>query len=234
MSDIDVLVELEAMLPDLPAALDARRLGGELTKATAALRNVDRQIDRIEALLDLAALIGFGGEGPQRAFIDDVRDAAYEAGEGMEEAETASALEKAVAYYERELNNSLNTLDRSLGQHWRSVSARQFEPMIAIGNLLSRIDPDSDLGRQLAACGQAARSTLEGMGGRTLLDRVSQLARERDRLQARRKSDLGEGEVAEFVNALADNRANLSMISETVRRWLEENHAMDKLKVMPA
>lgn len=233
MSDADPLVALEALLPALPAAIDARRMGGELGKASLSLRNADRQIERIEALFDLATLIGFG-DGPQGAFVSELRDAACETGEALQEAETPAALEKAIAGYDRDLSTHLSALDRSIGQHWRTVTARKFESLVAVGNLLGRINADSDLGRRLAACGTGARNVPEGMGGRPLLDRVTQLMEERKQLEARRREELGEGEVADFVNALSENRATLEMVTGTVRDWLEEHHAVDKLKVVAA
>ena len=233
MSDVDVLADLEAILPDVPAALATRRLGDTLTQSSAKLRNADHQIDRIEAVLELATEIHFGEAGPQREMVEEVRDAAFEAGEALEKAESADALAKAVYAYENDLNRALSNLDRNLVNHWRALASRQFEPMIAIGNLLSRIDADSDLGARLAACGNSARSIADGVGGRALLIEVRKLLAEQAQLQQRRREELGDGDVATFVNALAEDRATLATLTPTVTAWLGENHALDKLKVRP-
>jgi hypothetical protein len=230
----DALLELEALLPGLPAAVDGRRLGEGLGRATASLRTADRQVDRIGAILDLSALLEYGLAGPQAEMVGEVRDAAAFAGESLESAETAADLERAVSAFERELATAINNLDRNLAQHWRLVTSRRFEPMVAIGNLLSRIDEGSDLGRKLAACGASARAVPDGIGGRALLDRARQLIEERATLESRRRQELGEGDVANFVNALAEDRASLAMITDEVWGWLEENHALERLKVRPA
>lgn len=234
MSAPDPLVELEALLPGLPAAVDGRRLGEGLARATASLRTAERQIDRIDAILELAGLLEYGAAAPQSEILAEVREAADFAGESLETAETAQDLERAVSAFERELASAVNNLDRNLAQHWRSVSSRRFEPMVAIGNLLGRIDEGSDLGRRLAACGATARAVPEGIGGRALLDRARGLLEERAALERRRREELGEGDVADFVNALAEDRASLAMVTEEVRRWLDENHALERLKVRPA
>jgi hypothetical protein len=233
MSEIDVLADLETLLPDIPAALDNRRLGDTLIGSTAKLRNADHQIDRIEAVLELAADIKFGETTAHAEMVEELRDAVYETGEALEAAETADALSKAVYAYENDLNKALSSLDRALVTHWRALASRQFDPMIAIGNLLARIDPDSDLGAALAACGTRARTAADQGGGRALLTQVRKLLAEQTSLQQRRRDELGEGDVANFVNALAEDRATLATLTPVVTAWLDENHALDKLKIRP-
>lgn len=234
MTSIDPLSDLESMLADLPAAIDNRRLGDSLTRAIATLKTSERQVERIEALLGLTKDIGFGETKAQSDMVEELRDAAYVTGDQLERADTASSLEKAVFSYDHDLAKSLNNLDRNIGQHWRTLATREFEPLIAIGNLLTKIDSGSDLGAKLTACGASARATPEGLGGRPLFDHVTKLMKDRERLQARRHDELGNGDVAQFVNALAEDRATLMMVTPQVSKWLGENHAMDKLKVRPA
>jgi hypothetical protein len=212
VSAADPLVDLEALLPGLPAAVEGQRLGEGLARATASLRTAERQVDRIAAVLELARLLEYGAAAPQSEILAEVHEAADFAGESLETAETPAELERAVSAFERELASAVNNLDRNLAQHWRSVSSRRFEPMIAIGNLLGRIDEGSDLGRRLAECGATARAVPEGIGGRALLDRVRGLLEERTGLEKRRREELGEGDVAEFVNALAEDRATLAKV----------------------
>lgn len=226
----DPLVSLEALLPDLPAAVEQRRLGDGLARATAALKTSTRQIERIEALLELAQDLAYGSDEVQAETVEAVRDEAREVGGHFEAAETPLNLDKAVQQYERDLSPAVHNLDRNVRQHWQLVTARQFQPLVAVGELLSRIDAGSDLGKRLAACGASA-STPTSLTGRPLLEHVQALLRERERLQARRREEHGEGDIAAFVNALAENRASLGMVTEEVRAWLEENHALNKLKV---
>ena len=53
----------------------------------------------------------------------------------------------------------------------------------------------------------------------------------RDELQHRRRSEYGDGAIAEFINALAEDRAKLDMITPDVRRWLDSHGASAWLKV---
>lgn len=226
----DALLNLETLLPDLPAAIGNRRLGDTLSQAMAKLHNADYQIDRIEALLTLSAELGFG---EAKDVLEEVLDAAYVTGEALEGAETAAQLDKALFSYEQTLIPSLNNLNRNLGQHWRTVVARQFEPMIAIGNLLSKIDAGSNLGAELAACGSRARATNDGLGGRALLDHVQTLLAQREQLQQRRREELGDGDIARFINALAEDRATIDLLTPEVMVWLNTHNALDKLKIRP-
>lgn len=233
MSDVDALVELEALLGKLPAAIESRRLGDGLTKAKNKLHDSDRLVDRIEALLELANEIGLDETNPHSEMIEEVRFSALDVGKNLESAGTAADLDKAISRYERELTTEVTQLKRGVSQHWRSVIERQFTPMLSVGTLLDRINPVSDLGKQLNACATEARSTSDSLDGRALLDHVRRLLQLRERLQARRRDELGDGDVADFVNALAEDRATLAMVTPSVRSWLNENDALDRLKVKP-
>lgn len=234
MTASDPLQLLEELLDQLPEAVEHRRLGDSLARAAAALTSADRQIERVEALLGLAVDLGFGLTGAQEEILEAARGEALEVGRGLEAATTPAALEKAVDGFTRDLAPALANLDRSVRQHWSAVIAEQFQPLIAIGELLTRIDADSDLGARLASCGRAAQAAATSLSGRSLRDRVRELLQERQRLQERRREELGEGDVVAFVNALAENRATLAMVTESVRSWLASNQALEKLRVSPS
>ena len=233
MTASDPLQLLEDLLVQLPEAVEHRRLGDSLARAAVALTSADRQIERVETLLGLSAELGFGLTGVQEEIVEAVRAEAWEVGHGLETAATPAALERAVDGFERDLAPALANLDRSVRQHWSAVVAEQFLPLVAIGDLLTRIDADSDLGTCLVACGRAAQAAASSPSGRPLRDRVGELMWERQRLQDRRREELGEGDVAAFVNALAENRASLAMVTDTVKTWLASNQALDKLRVSP-
>lgn len=232
MTENDPLSRLEGLLVALPEAVEQRRLGDSLARAAATLKSADRQIERVEALLGLSVDLSFGLAGVQEEIVEAVRAEAWEVGHGLETAASPAALDKAVDGFERDLAPALSNLDRSMRQHWNAVVAEQFQPLVAVGELLTRIDEDSDLGACLVACGRAAQAAAS-LTGRPLRDKVRELMQERQRLQERRREELGEGDVVAFVNALAENRASLGMVTDAVRAWLASNQALDKLKVSP-
>jgi hypothetical protein len=229
----DALVELEALLEELPAAVERRSLGEALTGASAKLRTAEHQVERIKALLSLADLVGFGSAPGQDDLVEDLRSEAADVGEALEAADKPDELERAVWRYEKDLAGEIGALDRALRQHWTQLSGRLFQPLVAVGELLRRISGESELGDQLVACGREAQSIPTGTPAPALLEAVRRLLTTRDQLQEQRRTALGEGEVADFINALAENRATLAMVTAEVRAWLDEHGASARLQIRP-
>lgn len=227
----DGLLELERLLEDLPAAAESRSMGDVLTSAMAKLRTAEHQAQRVAALLRLAELIDY--QPAQDDLVDALRQEALDIGEALEAAETPSDLEKAVYRFEKDLGNEISALDRALRQHWAQVSARLFQPLVAVGELLRRIGGEAELGDKLLSCGREAQAIPSGTAAPALLAQIERLLATRERLQDRRRAALGEGAVADFINALAENRATLAMVSPDVRAWLDEHGASARLQVRP-
>lgn len=229
----DSLVELETLLEELPAAVDRRSLGDALTGATAKLRNADHQAERIAALLGLAELIDYRGGPGQEDLVEALRAETTEIGDALEAAESRTDLERAIWRYEKDLGNEISALDRALRQYWAQVSGRMFQPLVAVGELLRRIGGEAELGNALLACGRAAQAIPTGTPAPALLAQIRNLLGTRERLQERRRAALGEGAVADFINALAENRATLAMVTAEVRTWLDTHGASQRLQVRP-
>jgi hypothetical protein len=229
----DQLDALEALLPDLPAAADRRRLGDRLVQAIQDLKEAPSQARRLKALISLAETVGFGASPDQRAMIGELRETAREVGAALEEADDEEGLKSAVYDYQKSLLPALATFDRGAREQWSSVVRDRFAPLIAFGELLEKIDNVADLGRSLADCGRRAQRLTSG-SAEDLLSNVTSLLAERDALQTERGEKIGDDDVGEFLNALAVGRATLDLITPDVRAWLDQNQALGRFRVSAA
>jgi hypothetical protein len=228
----DSLETLEALLPKLPAAADQRRLGDSLTQAVQDLRDAANQTRRLRALLTLADQLGYGATPEQRGALQTVREAAEDVGLALEEAKDEESLKLAVFDYQKSFIPALTVLDRGAREQWSSTVRDRFAPLVAFGELLEKVGVE-DLGRRMASCGRRATSVTGG-SAEELGGAVSSLLEELARLQAERAEKIQEGEVGEFLNALAERRATLAMITPAVRAFLEGNQALGRFSVSAA
>lgn len=227
----DALVLLEGLLEELPAAVETRRLGDALTRATTAIEQSGRQMDRIEAILKLAERLGYGASGDQQELILEFRAIVDSVGKMLATASSIEDLNAALYEFQNELKTTIVTLERDLMAHWRQVIVRDFEPMVAVGDLMGRIGNYADLGRRLSQCGRNAAAQAQTLGAIDLLSKVERLYADAEKLNTERRHALGEGDVAGFFNALAENKATLAIVTNEIRDWLVANQALEKMKV---
>lgn len=227
---LDALVELEGLLNDLPSAIERQKLGNQLDVSAEKLRSGIAEADRLSALLALANLLQLENK-EQLADFDDARNEARRIGKVLVAAEDASELKETTDRYERDFLFALRGIHRHVVQRWEEVVRREFRPLIQVGEMLEKLDPSSRLGKEMAACGRAAVSFQQVSNTSEFLTHVRVLVSKRDELQRIRRSDYGDGAIAEFVNALAENRATLEMITPDVRTWLDSHGASVWLRV---
>ncbi len=226
----DNLSQLEALLTELPSALENQSLGEELARTVQALHTAEQQALRIAALLSIVELLDYDSD-IQTEYVEDVQDEARKVGMMLEQAETAEDLKLASSRYKNELSSAISNLDRDLRQHWRNFVLQEFRPLVDVGEMLRNLGGQDDLATELKNCGQTANEFQPGSDTTSFLEKVSSLVAKRDQLQHRRKAAFGEGEVASFINALAENRATLEMVSKEVKYWLEEKGTLNRLRV---
>ncbi len=227
----DALMDAEALLVDLPDAVSRRSLGERLGEATTTLRNAEHQIQRMTALVEMAELVGFGNRPEQKEALEDMIEEALSVGDALEEAEDPAALRSATFEYSNTLSKAISALERSIRDHWRSVATERFQPLIGLGALLTSMNVANNLGPRLTACGQKGLNAAT-LGSATELHTAAvALWVEYDALQTERAAEIGEDEVGEFINALADQRATLAMVTPKVQTWLAEHAALDRLGV---
>ena len=225
----DALVDAEALLEQLPDAVTRRRLGERLSQAVVALRNSDRQIARIAAVLAIAPLVEFGKTPEQSKALDEVKDDAITIGRLLEKANDAESLRAAIHDYENSLNRSLASLERLIQERWRAFASERFHPLIGIGGLLTSMNVPNNLGGRLVACAQKGLATMGSIID--LLPAAKSLLAEFEALQVERAAAIGDDEVGAFINALAEKRARLGMVTPKVYEWIKEHNALDRLGV---
>lgn len=227
----DALLEAEALLEQLPDAVSRRTLGERLTKAITELRTAGHQIQRMTALVETAGLIDYGKPAQQREILEEMIDCAKSVGEALENAEDAVALRAAVDEYSNDLIRAIASLDRSLREHWRVLANERFQPLVGLGELLASMNVANNLGPRLMACGRKGIASTNASSATEFHASVMALSTEYDALQAERAAEIGEDEVGEFINALADKRATLAMVTPKVHDWLAEHAALDRLGI---
>lgn len=227
----DALAELEGLLEALPAAVDQQKLGDRLNKVSGTLAGAAQQARRLRAVLQISAAVGFGRSEDQATLVEDLRETALNVADALEQANDEDALRNAEWAYEKELIPELANLDRAVRAQWRALVAERFQTLISFGELLARLDEESGLGERLAACGRAA-SGLNVTSAEDLAREIQALLAELDALQSERATSVG-GDVGLFLDALADRRATLAMITPDVHRWLTEHQAFDRFSVAP-
>ncbi len=226
----DALQELEQMLPEVPATVERRRLGETLDKTNERLSDADHQVHRLVALLEIAKETEFDTDSVQAEMLNELVAAARESADAMLEAETAEDLKEVQDAYSAFIK-ALANVERQLRPHWRGIVERDFKPLVAIGGLLQRIDATKDLGGRLISCGQDAERSVAATTADLLREAIHRLRENRTQLEADRASATNEPEVDAFLNALAEGRATLRMVTERVRSWLEHNEALDTFAV---
>lgn len=230
----DALDELERLLPELGPSLERRRLGESLGHVVDTLRDHDRHVQRLKAILEVAQETDLWAESRQEEALRELMDAAELAADRMLQAATADDLKFVKDVYIEFTKILANTERDIVKPHWARIVERDFKPLVAIGMLLEKIDGVSDLGRRLAECGRSADNSLASMlRVDTLRDEIRRLREERVLLEAERGLLTNEPEVEGFLNALAEGRATLRIVTEKVRDWLEQNGALDNFSIRP-
>jgi hypothetical protein len=228
---IDALLQAEELVEKLPEAVSRRKLGERLSKSIVELGTSDRQIQRLSTLIQTAELIDYGRAPHQREVLAEVEDCARSVGEALVNAEDAEGLRQAVFEYSNDFIKVIGTLERSVRDHWRALTAERFRPLVGLGELLRSMNVPNNLGDRLVDCGERGVSSGNMPSAMDLHSAVTTLMTEYAALQAERAAEIGEGEVGDFINALADKRATLAMVTSTVHQWLERHSALERLSV---
>jgi hypothetical protein len=233
MSDeVDQLERLEALLPELPGAVQRRDLGDRLNTSIELLRNADYQVGRLKALVEIAELTGMTSGAPARS-IQELREEALDVGEALEDATTNDDLRDSIDAYKELTQRTLASSDIVVRNNWKFLAAQRFRPLGALGSLLQRIGVDEELGAKLAAAAARADKAGDLTPATAMCAEVKELLAELEELQSKRASSLSEGEIGAFIDALAEQRATVEMITPTVRKWLSENQALSRFSVVP-
>ncbi|POF62923.1 hypothetical protein CFR73_01695 [Novacetimonas maltaceti] len=222
------LKQVEDLLPQLPSAVERRKLGERLREAVQALRAAPQQIQRIRTLMELADVLECSSD-----LLDEVRDAALEIGEELENVSDPEVLHTATDEYRRTLIPAVGRLEHALRERCRVFTAERFQPQVGIGKLLTQMHVPDNLGERLVACAQQGMQlATQGTVAEMLSGLRTRLA-ELDALQRERSTRIPDGEVGGFIAALVEERATLAMVTPDVVQWLAEHGALEDFVVRP-
>jgi hypothetical protein len=228
----DALLELESLLDDLPNAIDRRRLGDRLTQSMATLQNADHNIERIAAVIELADLTGMTEAGHGQA-VQRLKEEALEVGEWLETASSDEDLRDATYEYDKVLLRTLTNCELTVRNHWQVSAAQRFRPLLALGELLQRINVRPDLGHRLADTARRALNAGQTGSAKSLSADVKGLIAEEEALKAEQAELMSEGEIGSFITAVAERKATLAMVTPKVHEWLSRNGALDRFAISP-
>ncbi|SCB37727.1 hypothetical protein [Rhizobium hainanense] len=220
----DALMDLEQLLPSIPAAVERQRVGVQLDRLNAKLADFSNATGRYKAVCTVSLLIGFNDEN-----ITDMREAALDAGRCLKSAVDEATLEVAGRSYD-DLKAAISAADKATRYHWRTVVTNEYRPIGVVGSLLQKFGDALDIGeRMIALAERAERST--GLQILDLSNEIASLVGIRADLEAEKADMTKNGEVDDFLTKLASGRATLSSVTPSVYSWLREHDALDQLAV---
>lgn len=228
----DPLADLEALVPGLETAAAGVRLGEKAGTHLQRFSEAERQSARLGALIDLALLLGAQSDVQVRSSSEKCLHDAAEAAEAMIEATDEEGLGIAVEAYS-DFGRSLQTLEATLRPVW-ATRADAFNELASVGSLLATFAASADLGARMVAAAQAAQAARQGLGPEHLLTTARELLTLRQALLAEQQSVAGDPTVSTFLQALAEKRATLDLLSVEVLAWLRNEGALERLQVVSA
>lgn len=222
------LKQVEDLIPQLPSAVERRKFGERLREAVQVLNDASQQIPRIKTLMELADVLEYSSES-----MVEVRDAALEIGEKLENVSDPEVLHTATDEYQRTLRPEVNRLERGLRERCRVFTAERFQPQVSIGKLLTQMHIPDNLGARLVNCAQQGMQLATQGAVAEILSGLRTRLAELDALQRERSTRIPEGEVGNFIAALVEERATLAMVTPDVVQWLAEHGALEDFVVRP-
>jgi hypothetical protein len=228
----DLLVDAEDYLNRLPEAVSRRKLGEGLGGVLRTLSNSEQQIAKIAAFFELAKLLHFPTSQSDEEIFEDLRGCVEAMAKSLNAAENSDTLRKLEDVYTKEFNPAVTAYERAIREYWRNIISSQFRPLISIGELLNSMNVANNLGQRLRDCGQRAVDSNQRLDSATELRKLAfDLLVEYKELQAERAAQIAEDEVGDFINALLEKRATLSLVTPKVHAWLIKHNALDSLGV---
>lgn len=227
----DALGELERLAPSIRAGIDARRLQTSLGRAADKLLDVPRQAKRFEALVDVAMALGANADASAQRSLKQAAEEANELGEMLEDARGPEDLQYAMEELPK-LSQALQRLDAVVRQLWRGLVATDFQSLVTVGDLLTRIERIRNLGERLAEVGRQALALADRTStAEQLAPEIQKLRERRTALDAELHQLTGNPEVDAFLAAVTRDGATLAHVTPAVVEWLERNEALDVFAV---
>jgi len=227
----DRLEALEKLASRLPEAMRERDAGDALRAANDAVGSAETDISALERVAGITALVRETIEAEDRSRLErDLRQLA-QAGRTIAAAVNAETLEPAMEKL-LSLHRGVPFVERTLTHAWAARVERIFASSGGLGRVLEEIPETQKIGKQMRDIHQAATSLKHRR------DDAAKLAGEFDGLEARLQSlradltKVGAGsEAIDFLLAVSEGRATLSLLTDDVRSWLSDRDALPLFKV---
>lgn len=226
MEALDPLVELETLVLSMSAAIEARRLENMIGRTVERLADLPRQSARFEALVEASKVLGGTKNSTVKQHLEEASEEMDAIGEMLESARTVEELE----HIDRELSpltSALTGLDVAVRNLWQETVQAEFQPLVAVGELLSRIAKTKDLGVRLQSLGQKALSLSQRKPpAEQLAPAIQDLRANRADVDKELHELTGSQEVDAFLTAVTRGTATLSDVTSAVMTWLRSNDAL--------
>lgn len=225
----DPLAELERLLPEVPAAKEARALGTALSKASEQAAAIDGRLDRLETAAVLVPLCS-GHLAEEREGMDKALDELEEIAARLSAAASREDLEE-LQFGLRTVPKDLAAIEQGVDRAWRRLVRGLFEGPAAAGAILSRIPATSSVGTALVQIGQSAKR-IEGSpwdeASRT--DLASLIERKTEVIQGWADGGAGDA-ITSFLRDVTSGVLPLSRLTPEIYSWLKDNQALDLFTV---
>lgn len=227
----DPLMDLEALAPNIAAAVQARRLGNTVGRATQRLADAPRQAARFQALVDVALALGALADTNAKRSLQQVVGEAEDIGEGLQAARTAEDLQFVSEDFPK-FTAALASLDNVVRQLWRQTVQNEFQSLISVGRVLGHISKTADLGIRLQQVGQEAGAIAERPPpAEQFAPEITRLRKRRAMLDAELHQVTDNAEVDAFLAAVTRDAATLAHVTAAVSEWLRRYGALGAFSV---
>lgn len=228
---IDALVELEDLEPKLANAKKSLAFGAAAEKARTPLQQAPRHALMLKSLVSVAQDLNALSDAAVRQRLEHAIEKAESVGEALETAQNAEAL-GAVTYDYPQVSNALARALDGLRARWREIAKRDFEDLIPVGELLTKITGAETIGANLVDIGKQALALADtDPNADQLAARVRDLRTRRTEALEAMRAFTGEPEVDEFLSAVTHQQATLALVTPKVLAWLKTKGALDAFRV---
>lgn len=228
----DALEELEALLPDLPQALERRSLGESLARVGLLLNEINASAQRLSDICEISHIIGFGEVPELVEKMDDLINDAEDLASLLMNAYDPVSLRQIEHDFPR-FKAAISGTFAAIKQRWRTQVATDYKPFVSLGQLLSKIDHGSSLGARMVELGEDANASLMAAQADQFKHALKRLIETRALLEQEKASFTAGEQVDNFLSDLAQNQARLRSVTPDVLRWITDHDALELFEVRP-
>lgn len=227
----DALLDLEALTPAIRDAQQAANFGAAAERARRSVELANRHAALFPDLIATASALDCLADEMVAARIKNATDKAYSVGADLAQAASSEDLDAIAADYP-EVTNALSRVADALTNQWKLRAARDFLPLVPVGELLSRISGAETIGRGLIALAEEAqRLSQQAPAPHQLRPQVVALKTRREELLSEMRAFTHDPEVDAFLEGVTRGQATLEFVTPGVLAWLAGKNALGAFSV---